>query len=350
MGVDDKNIWWDTSKILKIKNKHPEMTDDILKQVPNVLKSPIIVMESYTVKGRLVLFGDVYDAKNNPVLVALELNPIGEGGKSLDIIKIASAYGKDSNLQHMIDKSNILYVEPNEKRTHTWLTGNGLQLPLPSSKYGFSDNIKSQNQGDVKYSVEKEAHSTLSIDEVLDFIEREEKQKKKKESTSTTEYFPSMKEIMKQQWGNESEEYISKLMGDLQGSTKQADPGRIDMLTGKYIRAVLTANISSAIKQLSSYPLAAARVGWKATLAGLKHIRPGKHTPFLNRALPDSYKQSIPYDEIAKYTPILEYRKQGNNSREMAEISRYKGLIDSSGWVGHTLDRLNWIEKMMCLW
>lgn len=83
MGVDDKNIWWDTSKILKIKNKHPEMTDDILKQVPNVLESPIIVMESYTVKGRLVLFGDVYDAKNNPMLVALELNPIGEGGKAL---------------------------------------------------------------------------------------------------------------------------------------------------------------------------------------------------------------------------------------------------------------------------
>lgn len=204
-----------------------------------------------------------------------------------------------------------------------------------------AENIRQKNNTHAG----EEEKSKLSIDEVLDFIEREEKKKKKKESTSTTEYFPSMKEIMKQQWGNESEEYISKLMGDLQGSTKQADPGRIDMLTGKYIRAVLTANISSAIKQLSSYPLAAARVGWKATLAGLKHIRPGKHTPFLNRALPDCYKQSIPYDEIAKYTPILEYRKQGNNSREMAEISRYKGLIDSSGWVGHTLDRLNWIEK-----
>ena len=205
-----------------------------------------------------------------------------------------------------------------------------------------AENIRQKNNTHAG----EEEKSKLSIDEVLDFIEREEKQKKKKRSTPTTEYFPSMKEIMKQQWGNESEEYISKLMGDLQGSTKQADPGRIDMLTGKYIRAVLTANISSAIKQLSSYPLAAARVGWKATLAGLKHIRPGKHTPFLSRALPDSYKQSIPYDEIAKYTPILEYRKQGNNSREMAEISRYKGLIDSSGWVGHTLDRLNWIEKL----
>lgn len=204
-----------------------------------------------------------------------------------------------------------------------------------------AENIRQKNNT----HADEEEKSKLSIDKVLDFIEREEKQKKKKKSTPTTEYFPSMKEIMKQQWGNESEEYISKLMGDLQGSTKQADPGRIDMLTGKYIRAVLTANISSAIKQISSYPLAAARVGWKATLAGLKHIRPGKHTPFLNRALPDSYKQSIPYDEIAKYTPILEYRKRGNNSREMAEISRYKGLIDSSGWVGHTLDRLNWIEK-----
>lgn len=125
------------------------------------------------------------------------------------------------------------------------------------------ENIRQKNNT----HADEEEKSKLSIDEVLDFIEREEKQKKKKKSTSTTEYFPSMKEIMKQQWGNESEEYISKLMGDLQGSTKQADPGRIDMLTGKYIRAVLTANISSAIKQLPSYPLAAARVGWKATLA-----------------------------------------------------------------------------------
>lgn len=48
-----------------------------------------------------------------------------------------------------------VYVEPNEKRTHTWLTSNGLQLPLPSFKYGFSEIIKSQNQGEVRYSFEK---------------------------------------------------------------------------------------------------------------------------------------------------------------------------------------------------
>ena len=35
----------------------------------------------------------------------------------------------------------------------------------------------------------------LSIDEVLDFIEMEEKQKKTKIGTPTTEYFSSMKEM-----------------------------------------------------------------------------------------------------------------------------------------------------------
>lgn len=48
-----------------------------------------------------------------------------------------------------------MYVEPNVKRIHTWLTSNGLQLPLPSFKYGFSEIIKSQNKSDVRYSFEK---------------------------------------------------------------------------------------------------------------------------------------------------------------------------------------------------
>ena len=42
LGVDNKKITWDSSKIIKIKNKHPEMTDSIIKQVPNILENPII--------------------------------------------------------------------------------------------------------------------------------------------------------------------------------------------------------------------------------------------------------------------------------------------------------------------
>ena len=165
LGVNNKTIYWDATKIKKIKEKHPEMTDSIIKQVPNILENPIIVMESNTVNGRLVLFGDVYDSKNNPVLVALELNPTEKGGKNLNVIKVASAYGKDVDLQGFINKSKILYVEPNKERTHNWLTVNRLKLPLPSTKYGFFNNSISQNSknvntkndessNDIKYSME----------------------------------------------------------------------------------------------------------------------------------------------------------------------------------------------------
>lgn len=160
-------------------------------------------------------------------------------------------------------------------------------------------------------------------------------------SDDKTIYFKSVKENLKLRWGDQADKYISKLMGDLQGSTK-AEITQLDILTSNYIRGVLTGNIESAIVQISSYPLAVSVVGWKPVLAGIKHIRPGKHTPGINRILSDKYKHSVPYDELAKYTPVLWYRQQGNNSRDINEINKHKSLGDKSG----ILDKLNWIEKM----
>ena len=117
------------------------MTDTVIKQVPNILENPILVMESKTKEGRLTLFGEVYDQKNEPVLAVLLLNPTDRGGNSINILKVASAYGKDTNAQGLIDNSKILYVEPNKKRTQNWLSVNRLQLPLPSSSYGFINTI-----------------------------------------------------------------------------------------------------------------------------------------------------------------------------------------------------------------
>ena len=141
LGVDNRKIWWDASKIKRIQAKHPEMTDTVIKQVPNILEYPIFVMESKTKSGSLTLFGEVYDQKNDPVLAVLLLNPTDNGGKALDILKISSAYGKSTNPQGLIDTSKILYVEPNKKRTQNWLSVNRLQLPLPSSSYGFINTI-----------------------------------------------------------------------------------------------------------------------------------------------------------------------------------------------------------------
>ena len=150
LGVDNRKIWWDASKIKKIKVDHPAMTDTVIKQVPNILENPILVMESKTKEGRLTLFGEVYDQKNEPVLAVLLLNPTDRGGNSINILKVASAYGKDTNAQGLIDNSKILYVEPNKKRTQNWLSVNRLQLPLPSSSYGFVNTIVANKPSGVK--------------------------------------------------------------------------------------------------------------------------------------------------------------------------------------------------------
>ena len=128
IGVRKADIRWDATKILKIQEKHPAMTDPVIKQVPHILEQPILIMRSKTVEGRLTLFGEINDAKGNPVLAVLELNPSFKNTKTLDIIKVASAYGKDVALQKFIDTSVILFVD--KKRADSWLNLNRLKLPL----------------------------------------------------------------------------------------------------------------------------------------------------------------------------------------------------------------------------
>lgn len=161
IGVKDQNIEWDSSKIIKIKRDHPAMTDDVIVQVPKVVESPIIVMESLTVQGRITMFGELEDANGHPVLVALELNPTTGKGYTLDIIKIASAYGKDTNPQGLIDESEMLYVEPNIEKTRTWLKRFRLQLPT-RVKYGFNSRL-SDDSASVNTNLRKtDENNTLS--------------------------------------------------------------------------------------------------------------------------------------------------------------------------------------------
>ena len=67
IGLDERNIVIDKSKIIAIKNKHPEMTDGIIKQIPNILENPTIILKSQSVNGRLVVFGDIVAADGKPV-------------------------------------------------------------------------------------------------------------------------------------------------------------------------------------------------------------------------------------------------------------------------------------------
>lgn len=150
IGVKDQNVIWDKSKVKKILNDHPDMTIDIIKDVPNIIENPVLVMQSKTRTNSITLFGEVY-SEGNPVLVAMQLSPTGKSGKILNMSKIASAYGR-KNAQNLIDTSDILYVDGNKKRTDTWLRALGLQLPVSLTTYGsigrvtyYSDIVKEQS-------------------------------------------------------------------------------------------------------------------------------------------------------------------------------------------------------------
>lgn len=150
-GRDVIDIYWHTSKLKKILEDHPEINIDIVKQIPNVLENPVLILENPDKVNRIVLFGDVYGTNDIPVMVALELLPTTRSGVELDNIVVVNAYtkeqkerganttsknrGKDGT-QHIIDTYRLLYTDPNKKRTDDWMAVNRLQLPLGFIQYG----------------------------------------------------------------------------------------------------------------------------------------------------------------------------------------------------------------------
>jgi hypothetical protein len=163
IGVKSGNITWDTSKLRDIQNKHPEMTDRIIKQVPKLIDAPLVVMDSVTVPGRITMIGELTAENGRPVFAALELNPTSKGAV-IDEIKIASAYSRtQNNVQNLLDKSNILYVE-NSLKTNEWLSGTGLQLPVPATR-GYVGTI-SQPETNVNSKISRQSDIGVRNEEI----------------------------------------------------------------------------------------------------------------------------------------------------------------------------------------
>lgn len=173
--IGKKQIRIDATKIKKILEKHKTMNIDIIKKLPDVVNNPIVIADSKTVENRLVLFGEIYDLDNHPVMVALELNPVTRKGTStyVDIIKIASAYGK-SNLQNILNTSNIRYVNENKNRVEAWLKVNRLQLPLPNSQADSANNSIPQNVKKVNRKTEISENSQKNTDTKTERAKRAE--------------------------------------------------------------------------------------------------------------------------------------------------------------------------------
>lgn len=133
----------------------------------------------------------------------------------------------------------------------------------------------------------------------------------------------SIKEIMDRKWGSGAEQYITKMLEDLQSSGRRGDmmSSALAKLRGNLAGATLMFNPSVAVSQTASYPGAAQAVGWDGLAHGLVA---GRVDPKL----------------IEKYSPLYWYRNQGNSTQELGDYMSDKGLEQKLPWI------MNWIQKM----
>lgn len=161
IGVADRSIVMLSGKIRKILRDHPNMTLDMVKQIPAMLENPVLVLESQgqsmrpgtRKNSRIVVVGNVTDANGAPVLCVMDLAPGTGTDRKLglqDFNKVSSAYPKDVNPRGFLEKSNVLYAEPDMEKTGAALSAFGFKLA--TSAPGSTSVIGSitYENGDVK--------------------------------------------------------------------------------------------------------------------------------------------------------------------------------------------------------
>ncbi len=175
IGVKEQSVTWDTSNINRSLKEHSYLNDSIMKQIPSLIENPIIVMQSKKSDSRITMFGEVYDNDGLPIMAVLELAPTNRKGTAvLDVIKITSTHSRKSGnpnkpaditqTQSMIDTSDVLYVEPDKKRTDNWLVANRLQLPLHITNYGSIKSVTYPDGNVNTYDMQKPRNHNKNVD------------------------------------------------------------------------------------------------------------------------------------------------------------------------------------------
>lgn len=170
IGINIEKITFDGVKILKILKKHRQMTDEIIKKIPQVINNPIIILQSKKSNSRVVLSGELYDTENNPVVVILELDVKGKGGIKLDEIKVVSAYGKES-MQNLIDSSRVQYISKDKEKTSRWIKRTRLQLPFGLTTTDYTDSIAQNQKNTTHFSLDVDSEGRKLSEEQKKYFE-----------------------------------------------------------------------------------------------------------------------------------------------------------------------------------
>ena len=119
-----------------------EITKDVLKQIPSVLERPVAISESYD--NTVMVFGRVFDAKGNPIVIALRIYSTNRRNHVTLVNKIRSVGTRSHNLDKLLSKDSLLYLSKNKKETVAWFNALGRSTPFGGTKFGLIRSISFQ--------------------------------------------------------------------------------------------------------------------------------------------------------------------------------------------------------------
>lgn len=152
VGIPNTDIWFDQSKAAKQLLEKGEITKSVIKQIPEILQHPIAISESYD--NTVMVFGQVFDANGNPIVVALRVNSTKRRNSITLVNKIRSVGSRSHNLDKLLNDSNILYLGENKKETKAWFNALGRSTPFGGTKFGLIRSVSFADTAVKKFSME----------------------------------------------------------------------------------------------------------------------------------------------------------------------------------------------------
>jgi len=148
VGAKALPIYMSQGKLMKIKKEHPEIKKALLNKLPEQLADPMMIFQSETVPGRIVVCLELKDEAGVNIVVPIELNA---KQNSVEINVLTSIYGRGTEdhteVQYTWFLNNVrqgraVYV--NKKQAANFYRAAGLRLPMEGRKFNdlFGLSIK----------------------------------------------------------------------------------------------------------------------------------------------------------------------------------------------------------------
>lgn len=128
----------------KENSNYHDMPIEIVKNLPQLLSEPVMIMDSITKEDSIVVLLEAYDKKNKPVIGAVKIDGYGAiVGRKLEANILTSVYGKDKfenflNLNAV--ENTFLFID--KKRSQNLASTLGVQFPNGITSLNFNTIIR----------------------------------------------------------------------------------------------------------------------------------------------------------------------------------------------------------------